>query len=140
VSAVLHEGGDGLAISLALLSLGVALSGLGLGWLFYAKQPELPGKMTGRIRGLYTLVLNKFKVDEFYDVSVVRPIVVSSQWLWRWVDTFFIDGMVNQVGKMTRLSGNLLGLMQSGNVQTYALFIVAGVVMLFVFFARGFWY
>jgi NADH-quinone oxidoreductase subunit L len=140
ISLAHHDSSDALAIGLAVLSLFVAGSGLGLGWLFYVKQPTWPALFVGRIQGVYRLVLNKFKVDEYYDLIFIRPLVLSSLWVWKWVDAFLIDGIVNHVGRLTRLTGNVLGLFQTGNVQTYALFMVIGAVILFLFFARGYWY
>ena len=135
-----EEGMSVLAPSLALVSLAVAVSGLLLGVIFYAKRSDWPQRFAAEFHRLYQLVHQKFRVDELYDVLFTRPLVMGSRWLWRWIDTFLIDGMVNQLGRATRISGGLLGLLQSGNVQTYALFIVLGVVLLFLFFAQGYWY
>src|SRR5262249_2293774 len=51
----------------------VGLLGILLAWWFYIRNPELPKKLANSMRGLYTLVLNKYYVDELYLAVIVRP-------------------------------------------------------------------
>jgi NADH-quinone oxidoreductase subunit L len=89
--------------------------------------------MAGSFRGLYNLILNKYFVDEFYDSTVVRPVVDGSRTLlWRTVDAGMIDGAVNGVGKEARDVGGILKLAQSGYIRSYAAWVVAGSILLLV--------
>jgi NADH-quinone oxidoreductase subunit L len=45
------------------------------------------------------------------------------------VDVKIVDGAVNGVGSVTRLWAELWKKMQSGQVQTYALYMVIGVLL-----------
>ena len=79
--------------------------------------------------GLYTLVYNKYFVDEIYNATVVEPMVNGSRVvLWRGVDAGLIDGIVNGVGKRSRGLGRVLRLLQSGNIRSYAAWVVLGSV------------
>jgi NADH-quinone oxidoreductase subunit L len=79
------------------------------------------------MKGLYTLVYNKYFVDEIYDAAVVKPLVGGSRLvLWKGMDAGFIDGMVNGAGARARNLGSVLRLMQSGNIRSYATWVLLG--------------
>ena len=72
-------------------------------------------------------------VDEVYDATVVRPTIRGSRAvLWRGVDTAIIDGIVNGTGSRARDLGNLLRRIQSGNIRSYATWVLFGCVLLLV--------
>ena len=51
------------------------------------------------MHGLYTLLLNKYYVDEIYAALIVTPLLwISTNVLWHVVDEGIIDGTVNGVG------------------------------------------
>jgi NADH-quinone oxidoreductase subunit L len=54
-------------------------------------------------------LLNKYYIDEFYYAYVVRPIMWLMDKLWGF-DGTIVDGIVNGVGKFTRLYSNWSGL------------------------------
>jgi NADH-quinone oxidoreductase subunit L len=126
-----HEGGDDL--TLMIVSAAAGFAGIGLAYLFYMARPALPNDLAERYKGLYQAVYNKYFVDEIYDAAVVQPLVSASRdVLWQGVDAGLIDGSVNGVGKGARGIGGLLKLLQSGNIRTYATWVVFGSVVLIV--------
>jgi len=61
---------------------------------------------------------------------VVKPVVAGSRLvLWKGVDAGLIDGSVNGVGSRARDIGGILRLMQSGNVRSYAAWVLFGSVL-----------
>ncbi len=85
------------------------------------------------IGGLYTLVYNKYFVDEIYDAAVVEPLIEGSRTvLWRGMDAGLIDGTVNGVGRRSRGIGGILRLIQSGNIRSYAAWVVLGSIVLLI--------
>ncbi len=114
---------------LMLVSVVTAALGIGLAYLFYVRSPELPARLAASASGFYRLSLNKWYVDELYDRIFVRPTVTLARALWRGVDVAVIDGAVNGVGRVTQAWAALLRLMQSGQLQHYALFMVLGAVL-----------
>jgi NADH-quinone oxidoreductase subunit L len=127
--------------SLAWLSAGVGLIGIFLAWLFYVAKRGLADSFTKGIGGLYTLIYNKYFVDEAYDAAVVEPLVEGSRTvLWRGIDAGLIDGTVNGVGRRSRGIGSILRLIQSGNIRSYAAWVVLGSIVLLIAigFAGGF--
>jgi NADH-quinone oxidoreductase subunit L len=116
---------------LVAISVALGLLGIFIAWLFYVVKPGLADSVAGAFRGLYTLVYNKYFVDEVYDATVVRPVVDGSRSvLWRGVDAGLIDGMVNGVGDVARALGGTLRKLQSGNIRNYAAWVVVGSLVL----------
>ncbi len=127
--------------ALVYTSVAAGLAGIALAWLFYVARPGLGGALAGRLGALYRLVLNKYYVDEVYDAAVVRPIVLGSDsLLWRGADAGLIDGAVNGLGARCVRAGGVLRRFQSGNIRSYAGWVVWGsliVVAAFVVFGGG---
>ena len=86
---------------------------------------------------MYSIMVNKYYVDEVYDAAIVWPLVRGSrEILWQLVDSFMIDGAVNGVGKAVRGSAAALRRMQSGYVRTYAGWILLGGVIVVAWFLK----
>jgi NADH-quinone oxidoreductase subunit L len=114
--------------------------GIALAYLFYVAKPSLAESFKKSMGGLYTLVYNKYFVDEAYDLTVVEPLMQGSKTvLWRGMDAGLIDGMANGVGSRARGLGNVLRLLQSGSIRNYAAWVVFGsvILLLAVGFAGG---
>ena len=117
-----------------LISLAVALAGWRLAHRVYVQEPQSEAQWIQRWQGYYTLLANKYYVDEAYTRLIVRPLyVISDLLLWRVCDIGVIDRLVNGVARFVRLDSQILSYVQTGYVRTYALTLVAGaVVMLLV--------
>jgi NADH-quinone oxidoreductase subunit L len=113
-------------VVLMVVSLAVALAGWLMAYRFYVQCPQLPAQWAERWRVYYDLLVNKYYVDEGYTAAFIKPIYAFSLVLWRWVDDFVIDGMVNAVGKIVEFIGEGVRWLQTGNVRTYAVVLVAG--------------
>jgi NADH-quinone oxidoreductase subunit L len=107
----------------------------------YVAKPGMGDSLAGSVKGIYTLVYNKYFVDELYDAAIVKPVVNGSRVvLWKGLDAGFIDGMVNGAGERARNLGGALRLMQSGNIRSYATWVLLGsvaVIAMIVGIARG---
>jgi NADH-quinone oxidoreductase subunit L len=125
---------------MALVSAAVGLLGIFLAYVFYVAKPGLADSFAKSLGGFYSLVYNKYFVDEAYDAAVVQPLLEGSRTvLWRGVDAGLIDGTVNGVGRRSRGIGSILRLAQSGNIRSYAAWVVLGSIalLLAVGFAGG---
>jgi NADH-quinone oxidoreductase subunit L len=120
---------------LVYVSVAAGLAGIVLAWLFYVARPGWSDAVAARFGGLYRLVLNKYYVDEIYDAAVVRPLLRgSSSVLWRGADAGLIDGAVNGIGDRCVRAGAVLRLVQSGNIRSYAGWVIWGSVAAVVAF------
>jgi len=124
---------------LVYVSVAAGLIGILAAYGSYVARPGLAGEIADRLGALYRLVYNKYFVDEIYDRTVVRPVVDGSHAvLWRGVDVGLIDGAVNGIGSWARGTGAVLRMVQSGNIRSYAAWVVWGsLVALLGFVAAG---
>ena len=109
-----------------------SLTGLFLGWMAYrgVKQDPLPAMLGALARG----TRDKFYFDELY--------AGLNQWTQErlshyadWFDRWIIAGLgVRGTSGAVDLTGCLLRLVQSGNLQTYALLLALGLLVMLTFF------
>jgi len=113
------------------ISVLVAAAGIFLACWFYWKSTELPTYLAERFDGVYRVLVNKYYVDEIYRWLVVRPVTRGSETiLWRAADSGAIDGvMVNGSAELTMGAGGILRRIQSGNLRSYAAWILLGAVL-----------
>ncbi|WP_146344776.1 NADH-quinone oxidoreductase subunit L [Falsiphaeobacter marinintestinus] len=114
------------------------LIGLGLSYLFYIVNPELPKKLAENQRPLYLFFKNKWYFDELYDAIFVKPALALGRFLWKRGDGNVIDGFLNGVAMgvvpfFTRLAGKA----QSGFIFTYAFWMVLGIAALVTWMTIG---
>ena len=134
-----------------IVSLIVASAGIIGAWFLYVKRRDLPAKITAALGDVYMTVRRKYFVDEFVDATVIRGTLGLSM-AQHWIDENVVDGLVNFIGKLNVVLGvihaafdrivvdgavNLVGnvtqtfgsvarLLQTGRVQQYVSFAVAG--------------
>jgi NADH-quinone oxidoreductase subunit L len=145
------------------VSLVVALGGLALGWLVYRSVPAGAEDPLKRPLGpIYTLLQNKYNIDELYSYLFVRPANwFAEQFTYLFLDRRLIDGllhgvaevslnlgsglrevidvrMVNRfgdlVGSLTNRFGHWFRQIQTGRVQQYMIYAA------FIAFAGLFYY
>jgi NADH-quinone oxidoreductase subunit L len=130
-------GGNIRELELMAVSTAAALAGALTAYLFYSAKPELPGILASKAHSMYSILLNKYYVDELYDSVIVLPLLqMSREFFWKFLDVFMIDGAVNGIGELVRGSAGGLRHMQSGYVRTYAGWILLGGVVVVVWFLR----
>jgi NADH-quinone oxidoreductase subunit L len=122
--------GEGMLMG---ISIAAGLIGIALSYYMYVINPALPERIAKGLGGLYRLVYDKYRVDELYDATVVHPLIEGSTTvLWKGVDQSVIDGAVNNAGYQSRGIGSILKLIQSGNIRSYATWVVAGSVVILI--------
>ncbi len=131
-----HHGAGGLW--LMYLSAAVALAGIGLAWLRYGRAPaeEPDQKLLGPVWNLWNA---KYYVDEIYDAVLVRPLRGLGH-LFFGTDRLGVDGLVWFVSAVPRGMAFGLHFVQRGALQTYALGMALGIVLLIVIWEwSGIW-
>jgi NADH-quinone oxidoreductase subunit L len=141
------------------LSLGVAGLGILSAFVFYYWKKVNVDNLTEKIKPLYNFSLNKWYFDELYDKTAIAFTMGISK-LSAWIDNKIVDGAVNGAASVTswtsfasgkfdnivvdglvNLSGGLVGFFglifrkfQTGKIQTYILFLVFGIIVLYFLF------
>jgi NADH-quinone oxidoreductase subunit L len=139
---------------LMALSVAVALIGIAIARYFYHNRPSIPDSIERSSKPLYTLLYNKWYVDEIYDFlfvdglgkgggrvcgafdrDVVDGGVNGAGWLTRfssrvsiWWDTWIIDGAVRFGSFFVKMLSYPACILETGRVQAYAFFVVVGVL------------
>ncbi len=129
VGDVLHAEHHGPATMTPMyISVAVGLVGMVAGLLMYK------GKSADALNSanpVLALPRAKWYVDELYDAAIVRPLeMVSRTVLWRLVDKWIIDGIVNVCGAAVYAFAGVARNVQTGVVQTYAAVILVGAIAL----------
>jgi len=150
-------------LTLMATSSFVVFLGLGLGWWIYGNKspaPEAPDALQASMPRVWTVLQNKFYVDELYGATVIAfyawwarvadwldrrvwgGAVAAVTWMFglfarfdRFLDANVVDGTFDKGCEELSTSGGLLASIQSGLVQNYlrilALAVVALVLILF---------
>jgi len=124
-----HHGGPA-ALGIMIAATFMGLGGIAAAYHVYVRNPGLPERLAQQWRQAYALSFNKWYVDELYDKTVVQPTVDAAAFLWRQMDVALIDKAVNGVAAAVALWSRSLRLVQSGEVQHYALAMALGAVVI----------
>ncbi len=120
-----HTAAEWLFIIISLVAAGI---GIGLGYLFYVKQPHLPGVWAARMGALYRASYNKYWIDELYGLLFTRRTMDAARGIYA-VDSRSIDGAVNGVAWLTRRLSSFTGVFDNR--------VIDGIVNLVAYFIRG---
>jgi NADH-quinone oxidoreductase subunit L len=133
VSVAGHEAGHELASGtewlLIAVSVVAAVTGLLLARNWYVAREGRPAeRIAASFPAAYALVADKFRVDELYDILIVRPFDKLAWLLWKVIDVLVIDGILNAGAFLVELAGDVLRFLQTGNVRNYALTLFLGLI------------
>jgi NADH-quinone oxidoreductase subunit L len=150
---------SGAEWGLMALSVLVAAGGIALARYLYLARPGIPDRIQAATGPLYKWLYNKWYIDELYDFLFVNGLgkgggrvcgafdrevvdggVNGAGWLTRaaasvskWWDTWIVDGAVRLGAFFVKMLSYPVCILQTGRVQTYALFVVLGLLGLLAF-------
>jgi NADH-quinone oxidoreductase subunit L len=111
----------GVSVAIAAIALLIALSR-------YSKQTdEEPSSAIGKF------FYHKWYIDEFYQKAIIEPLNEFALFLKEFIEKKVIDGAVNGTGKLVQFSARKVRLIQNGQAGYYILFMVLGIITLFLF-------
>ena len=144
-----------LEIGMAALSVGIALIGFFIAYSMYYKKSDLADRLSAQYQTAYQTLLNKYYVDELYDLLFVDRAKDTGTRLWQfdadyvdgavngsawvtvrsadgsgWWDHWIVDGAVRFIGGFVKTFSWPVRLIQTGYVQNYALVMTLGVLIL----------
>jgi NADH-quinone oxidoreductase subunit L len=103
-------------------------------WVYVEKKGEPAREFAKSWPGLYALVRDKWRVDEFYEetfVGAIDTLAVAATWVDKWI----VDGIVARFTSfLVAIFGTVLRYLQAGRVQVYALAMVVGLGAFGVYF------
>jgi NADH-quinone oxidoreductase subunit L len=121
-------------LQFSILPVSLGLAGIFIAWWLYKKQSDRADKLATSLKGIYKTAYNKFYIDEIY-MFVTKKIIFNL--IGRpaaWFDKNVVDGLVNLTGNATAEVAEDIKKLQSGKVQQYAIYFLAGIIGLAVLF------
>jgi NADH-quinone oxidoreductase subunit L len=134
--------GSGLELTLAAVSLIVVAIGFFFAWLFYYKKPGTAAALALKVKPLYSLIENKYWVDEIYGALIVTPLLMFTRLILSGlIDTGLVNGSGALAGATTRGLSSITTRVQSGNIRSYAgwLALGAAAILVVMIFGRSLW-
>jgi len=99
----------------------IALFGGAAAVVLYTRVFKRGQVLTGPLGAMQKLSLNKFYIDELYDVAIVKPLKFVSFVFFKVIDSMLIDTVaVRGTAWVTLRLGSMLRYFQSGDAQGYA--------------------
>ncbi|RAI00673.1 NADH-quinone oxidoreductase subunit L [Acuticoccus sediminis] len=133
----MHEVGTWVVLSPTV----AMVLGLLVAVVFYVLQPSLPKKFIESAPGFHRFFLNKWYIDELYEVIFVRPARWLGRIFWqndtRVIDNVGPDGIASRVKDLAGLAHRF----QSGYLYHYAFVMLTGIavfVTVMIAFDRGY--
>ena len=118
----------------SILPVAVGVVGILLAMWMYKKESAKAEKISQSLGGLYKAAYKKFYIDEIY-LFITQKIIFNL--IGRpaaWIDRNIVDGLMNGIANTTAsVSGFIKGI-QSGKVQSYAIYFFGGIVALAIVF------
>jgi NADH-quinone oxidoreductase subunit L len=121
-----------LQFSIAPVAIGLA--GIFTAMWLYKQQNNKSTAITNSLGGFYKAASHKFYVDELYLFITKKLLFNLVGRPAAWIDKNVMDGMVNITGNTTEAISEKIKSFQSGKVQQYAIYFLAGVIGLAVLF------
>jgi NADH-quinone oxidoreductase subunit L len=126
----------GVMLEVGLIAVAVLVAGVGIAaaWAIYLRRAGSAERIARSLGPVYPLVRNLYWVDELYDVVILRPFYRLCRFFGGF-DRWVVDGIVNAVGIVTDITGQIVKLFQTGYVRNYALLFLAGAVFILFYLA-----
>jgi len=121
-------------IMFSILPVALSVAAILFAAKLYRKQNDLPDKIANSLGGIYRATYKKFYIDEIY-LFITKKIIFNL--IGRpaaWIDKNIVDGFMNLLATITAKISALIKGLQSGKVQSYALYFFGGIVGLAVLF------
>ena len=139
---------------LMLASTVIAVSGIVLAYLIYYRGTFSPDTIREKFKPIHKILFNKYYVDQFYNMTIVSPILKLSDRLFKfdlgvidwivngvgnftvflsdikeWFDSHIVDGAVNGIGYLIKEAGSTGRKIQTGQLQNYAFVIFFAILI-----------
>mgnify|MGYP001479299221 CR=1 FL=1 len=105
-------------------------------WFYRNSFNPIPSR--GVLNSIYLFIVNKYYFDYLYEnIIVFRLFYGVICKVTDWFDRNIVDGITSLTTRVTVQAGMILGLIQSGQTQLYAIFMVVGFLALILWYLIG---
>jgi NADH-quinone oxidoreductase subunit L len=124
-------------IVLAAVAVLAGLAGIAAAYLAYNRPEELWVGFEAGFQPIWGIWEEAYGVDDIYGSALVAPGKKLAEVAAFSVDMGLIDGAVNGVGRVFRELGARARLAQTGQVRSYAAFLLAGTIAVVIWLVAG---
>lgn len=96
----------------------------------YKNGPQGGEKFANAFGPIYRLVRDKWRVDEFYELILIRPLAKLGKFLYSFIDKMIIEGVVNGIPETLYTGTSVASDAQTGMTRNYLKFIF---ISMFIF-------
>ena len=136
LSPVLGTNTEEMAGSLEYVMMALAVAAGAIGWFIAHRMyhQRAAAQIAAPAPAGYTLLQNKYYVDEFYGLTIVKPLIAVSKYFLEWVvDIAILGGLAWALSALAVFFGAILQRWQSGNIRSYAAWLALGAAVLLYF-------
>ncbi|OZM56549.1 NADH-quinone oxidoreductase subunit L [Lottiidibacillus patelloidae] len=119
---------------IALVAVLVTLLGIYLAWAMYVKKTINRHFLARVFSPIYKLLLNKYYIDELYNVTIVKFTRAFGLFL-NYFDRFVVGGIVTGVALFTDGIGRIGSRVHNGQTQMYGAVVIFALAVIVVLFA-----
>ncbi|WP_108668871.1 NADH-quinone oxidoreductase subunit L [Peribacillus acanthi] len=112
----------------------ISLAGILIAYFIYGKRSISSDWLGGEGSTAYSILSNKYFVDELYNVTIV-PVTKGISLFLAFIDKFLVEGLMNTVIVSVKGIGKIGSKLQTGQVQLYGTVVVLGLAVLLVVYA-----
>jgi len=120
---------EGFGVAGAALGGSLALAGVAVVWLVWARPPPVLARMRRRLAGMGALAADGFRIDAAYGWLVDRLVLRPAALIPR-VDDSLTDGIADGAAQGVGLLGTVARRLQNGRLQVYAITAVGSTAVL----------
>ena len=125
-----HHFHDGFLETIAVIA---GIGGIATAALLYQVSKDRIELIKEAFAPLYDLVFHKYYIDEIYDLLIVKPTKAIGAFMEEKAEKQGIDFAVDEVGFQVKEVSRRISFWQSGRIRSYALNMVAGMVIILLF-------
>ena len=125
-----HHFHDGFLETIAVIA---GIGGIATAALVYQVSKDRIELIKEAFAPLYDLVFHKYYIDEIYDLLIVKPTKAIGAFMEEKAEKQGIDFAVDEVGFQVKEVSRRISFWQSGRIRSYALNMVAGMVIILLF-------
>jgi NADH-quinone oxidoreductase subunit L len=132
VSADGHSLHSELHLTFSIAPVALAIIGIFTATWLYKNETGKSDKLANSLNGFYKAAYHKFYIDEIYIFITQKIIFNLIAKPAAWFDKNVVDGLVNATGSGTGLISEKIKGLQSGKVQQYAMWFLAGILIIVI--------
>lgn len=119
-------------ITMMVLTTILILCSMGAAYYIYVKNDhvKMRDNLKAKFLSLWILSSTKFKVDEIYEIVIIKPLYQAGHFLVDIVETLAVNGFIKQITKSVERGGNFLDETKPDRLEMGILYAIIGLTLI----------